>query len=547
MTTFTGQSDALERKTTIRTDLVNQNFDVIINGGGPVGMALAIDLGQRGIRTCVVDRNPQPPQIPKGQNLTQRTAEHFMAWHCEAELRAAHPLPPGAGIGGMTMYGSLLSEYHLDWFNRASVARYYHTANARLPQYKTEAVLRARAAEIDAITLMYGWTGESVAQDDSGTRLGIRNLTMGETAEIDSTYLVGADGSRSKTREAAGITETEQSHDRLMVLLVFDSDALHRLLQRYPDKAIYKVLHPDLDGYWLFFGRVDHGKSWFFHAPVPAGTTRDNYDFADLLHRAVGEPFDLDITYVGFWDLRIARADAYRAGRIFIAGDAAHSHPPYGGYGINTGFEDARNLGWKLAATLQGWGGDALLDSYDAERKPVFASTARDFIGRYIEKDRAFLRAHTPEKDGAAFETAWRDSQSDTWDVDRFEPHYEGSPIVPDSAGSPSAIGQHDIAARPGHHLAPPVAGLKGLTATFGEGFTLFTPDPDTARALKQAAERLGVPLATPEAPPEWFEAWQAPLVLVRPDGFVAATRAPENADAFAAMLARACGRTAAA
>ena len=523
---------------------MNKNFDVVINGGGPVGTALAIDLGQRGIRTCVIERYPEPQPIPKGQNLTQRTGEHFVAWHCEAALRAAHPLPEGAGSGGMTMYRSMLAGYQLDWFNRATVGQYYHAANARLPQYKTEAVLRARAAEIDAVTVMYGWSGERVSQDAQGVRLGIRNTTTGETAEIAGDWLVGADGSRSMTREAAGITETQTSHDRRMVLLVFDSDALHQLLRRYPDKAIYKVLHPDQDGYWLFFGRVDHGQSWFFHAPVPADTTRDNFDFAGFLHRAVGQPFDLDITHVGFWDLRIALADTYRAGRVFIAGDAAHSHPPYGGYGINTGFEDVRNLGWKLAATLQGWGGAALLDSYSAERQPVFASTARDFIARYIEKDSAFLRAHSPERDGAAFDAAWRESQSDTWDVDKFEPNYQGSPIVPGSAGAPGAVGHHDFTARPGHHLPPPLPGVTGLTATFDTGFTLFTPDRGVAEAWLRVAGRLGIPLAAPEARPDWFAAWQAPLVLVRPDGFVAATAAAQDDAAIAALLAQCCGRT---
>ena len=192
-----------------------------------------------------------------------------------------------------------------------------------------------------------------------------------------------------------------------MALLVFTSTELHELLQRYPGKAIYKVLHPDLEGYWLFFGRVDHGTSWFFHAPVPPGTTKENFDFKAMLHRAVGQPFNLEFEHIGLWELRVAIADHYRAGRVFIAGDAAHSHPPYGGYGVNTGFEDARNLGWKLAAVLAGWGGEGLLDSYEAERRPVFASTAKDFIERYIEKDRQMLAEFSPEKYMKAFLAAW--------------------------------------------------------------------------------------------------------------------------------------------
>src|SRR5690606_21055811 len=195
---------------------------------------------------------------------------------------------------------------------------------------------------------------------------------------LRAAYAVGCDGSRSLVRQQAGIPQTLSDHDRTMVLLVFQSPQLHELLKRYPGKSYYNVLHPELQGYWKFLGRVDLGSTWFFHAPVPNGTTADNFDFRGFLHETVGAEFDIEFEHIGFWDLRFALADSYRAGRIFIAGDAAHSHPPYGGYGVNTGFEDARNLGWKLAAALQGWGSEALLDPYDSERQPVLASTARD-------------------------------------------------------------------------------------------------------------------------------------------------------------------------
>ncbi len=522
---------------------MNQRYEVVINGGGPVGMALAIELGQRGIETCVVEKYPDPQPVPKGQNLTQRTCEHFAAWHCEDELRAAHVLPRGAGTGGMTIYGSLLSGVRLDWFNRASVGKYYHSANFRLPQYKTESVLRARASEIAGVTLMYGWNGVGLQQDTSCATLAIENTASGEIRDLDCAYLIGADGSNSMVREAAGISETQQSHDRLMVLLVFESEELHGLLGAHPDKAIYKVLHPDLDGYWMFFGRVDHGKSWFFHAPVPKDTTRENYDFSDLLYRAVGQQFALELTYVGFWDLRIALADNYRKGRVFIAGDAAHSHPPYGGYGINTGFEDARNLGWKLAAVSQGWGGDAVLDSYEAERRPVFASTARDFIERYIEKDRKFLREHSPEDGKEAFEAAWTESQNDTWDVDKFEPNYEGSPILPGTEGTPSAIGEHDFSARAGHHLPPPGEGIQGVADMLGEGFTLFAGSGEDFRPWEAAARRLCIPFLVHRVSESWLETWQATSVLVRPDGFVAATSVPADKDRIVRLLAAITGQ----
>jgi 2-polyprenyl-6-methoxyphenol hydroxylase-like FAD-dependent oxidoreductase len=503
---------------------MSDSFDVIVNGGGPVGLGLAIELGQRGLSVCVVERRETPQPIPKGQNLTQRTCEHFRHWGCEAELRAAHPLPEGAGIGGMTTYGTLLSEYSYDWLNRAHVKDYYFAANARLPQYATEAVLRDRAAAIPRITTLYGWQGETLAQDADGVTLTAVSRAGGARRTLRASYAVGCDGSRSFVREAAGITETRSEHNRLMALLVFRSEELHALLQRYPGKAFYCVLHPDFEGYWQFFGRVDHGVSWFFHAPVPFGTDPETHDFEAMLHRAVGQPFALEFEHVGLWDLRVSLADAYRTGRVFIAGDAAHSHPPYGGYGINTGFEDARNLGWKLAATLQGWGGESLLDSYEAERRPVFASTARDFIERFIEDDREFLERYAPDRDRAEFEAAWSTRNLDADEVNRFEPNYAGSPIVANAGlGAPSALGEHAFAARTGHLLPPPgPGGDHGLLAALGPGFTLLSEDDSTEAAMGRAARALGVPLKTVRMSPEWRACYGTGAVLLRPDRFVA-------------------------
>ena len=183
---------------------------------------------------------------------------------------------------------------------------------------------------------------------------------------------MGCDGSRSIVREQAGITQTLSDHDRLMVLLVFRSHELHRLLeQRYPGKSFYSVLHPDLEGYWKFFGRVDLGSDVVLpRAGARRGRPRTISTSAGYLHAAAGAEFDVEFEHIGFWELRFAIADTYRKGRIFIAGDAAHSHPPYGGYGVNLGLEDARNLGWKLAARLQGWAGANLLASYSAEAAP---------------------------------------------------------------------------------------------------------------------------------------------------------------------------------
>jgi hypothetical protein len=162
---------------------------------------------------------------------------------------------------------------------------------------------------------------------------------------------------------------------------------------------------------------------------------------------------------VGFWDLRIAVADKYRVGRVFIAGDAAHSHPPYGGYGLNNGLDDVANLGWKLAARLHGWGSEALLDTYTEERQPIFWETAKYFILARIQADRDFLDRYSPQRDREEFERAWKESTTATpTRAMTYAPHYEGSSIVWGPPGSVcSAIGTHSFTARAGHHLPPQV------------------------------------------------------------------------------------------
>ncbi len=511
---------------------------ILIVGGGPVGMGLAIELGQRGVRCLVVERHAKPQPIPKGQNLTQRTMEHFHFWGAEKRLRAARTIPPEYGIGGLTAYGTLLGPNVHDWLQRDLVKPYYHTENERLPQYATEAVLRGRAAELPSVQALYGWEAASITQeitqeitqDSRGVTATIIDRAGSAERVVRAAYAVGCDGARSRVREQAGLTQTLTAHDRLMVLLVFRSTELHELLNRYPGKSYYNVLQPALKGYWKFFGRVDLGSTWFFHAPVPPGTTADNFDFRALLHEAVGAAFEVEFEHIGFWDLRFAIADSYRAGRIFIAGDAAHSHPPYGGYGVNSGLEDARNLGWKLAAVLQGWGDETLLDSYDAERRPVFKSTMDDFIAKSIATDREFLETFSPQRDPAAFERAWQArAQSAIGEVHAFEPHYEGSPVVRRQTGEYrvcSAKGSHRFEARAGHHLAPAVLGSGAqVFAALGSGFTLLAlgAHPDAVQAFRDAATELNMPLTVVEDRAEGEAArYEAKLVLVRPDQFVA-------------------------
>jgi len=509
---------------------ITNKSTVLIAGGGPVGMGLAIELGQRDIHCTVIERNTGPSPVPKGQNLTQRTMEHFICWGAEKKLREARTVSPDFGIGGLTTYGTLISDYSYDWLQREVVRPYYFTDNERLPQYATEKVLRERVAELPNVETFYGWALTDLQQNQqSVVATGINKKSQLEQ-QFCADYLVGCDGSHSTARELSGITQTGSDHEKRMVLLVFKSTGLHELLKCYPGKFFYNVLNPELKGYWRFFGRVDLDGTWFFHAPVPAGTTRDNFDFNAYLVETVGASFEVDIEYIGFWDLRISTADSYRNGRVFIAGDAAHSHPPYGAYGINTGFEDARNLGWKLASVEQGWANEKILDTYEEERRPVFISTATDFIESVIQQDAEFLDAYNPETDKAAFEAAWQQRAAGTdGEVNSFEPNYRGSSLIHGPVGATcNARGPHAFAARAGHHLAPFVlTDGENVYSLLGAEYTLlaFDADETLVERMRNTASEHAIPLKiVSESNADASEHYQSTLVLVRPDHFVAWT-----------------------
>ncbi len=510
---------------------MKKRYQVVIVGGGPVGVALAVDLGLRGISCALVERYLEPQRIPKGQNLTQRSVEHFYFWGISEELRNARILPPEYPMNGIIAHRDLVGDY---WYApplREIVNKYYFEDNERLPQYQTEKVLRARMAEIACIDARFGWSGETVDQDEDGVRVAIAEQNADGRETLDADYLVGCDGSHSTIREQIGIVRDGSDFDQLMVLAVFRSPELNDGLKRFPPRSTYRVMHRELKGYWQFFGRIDMEDGWFFHAPIPPDATKDNYDFHGLLQKVAGFEFACDFEYVGFWDLRIAVAKTYQVGRVFIAGDAAHSHPPYGGYGLNNGLEDAANLGWKLAAKLDGWGSDALLRSYGEERHPVFQETGEDFIAARIRSDRDFFECYDPDRDRAEFERAWKEEHQTTFAprVLTYEPHYEGSPIVfgPDG-GKSGAHGEHNFRARPGHHLPPQeLSSGRNIFEKLGEGFTLLAFDgaPETVASFKRAADNLNIPLKIiSDTYADRRTEYHARIILIRPDQYVAWT-----------------------
>ena len=526
---------------------MNASYDIIIVGGGPVGVALAVDLGLRGVSCAVIEQRTRLSDIPKGQGLSQRTMEHFFFWGIDQEVRAARTMRQGHPIGQVTVYQELMGDFWHAPPGREVVAPYYLQANERLPQYRTEEVLRRRMAGLPEVDDYFGWRATGLEQDSAGVRVTIE--ADGDGQVLEGRYVVGCDGGHSMVRETADIERSGTDFDQVMALIVFRSRELHEALERFPPRSTYRVVNPELEGYWMFFGRIDVGEGFFFHAPVPADTNADGFDFAALLHKAAGFEFAAEIDSVGFWDLRVRVGEKYRTGRAFIAGDAAHTHPPYGGFGLNNGLEDAVNLGWKLAAVLDGWGGERLLDSYTAERRAIFRDIGENIIAAGIRQERRFLQANRPEPDPAAFREAFRDlADGFGRRVRRYEPHYEGSPIVfGPPGGVTSAHGDHVFRARAGHHLVPqPLSSGRNVFEELGPGFTLLAlgAEPSHVDAMETAAASMSVPMTTIR---DTFdggrESYEHRLILVRPDQYVAwvGDTAPDSPDE---VFGRVTGRT---
>jgi len=509
---------------------------VVIVGAGPVGLAMAIELGHRGIACLVVERNDRVGYAPRAKTTHLRTREHLRRWGIAGKLRAASPLGvdyPSTVLFVTRLGGHALARFE-NAFNCAPGRDPRYSEHAQwVPQYTLEEVLRAHAQTLPSVRIRFGTEFVAFTQDDREVCVQLRDVASGNLESVTCEYLLGADGARSAVREAIGARLSGQHGLSRNYNLVFRAPGLARA-HRHERAIMYWQVNPEFPG---LIGPMDSGDIWFF---MPTGVKGDvklsALDGAALIRTATGIDHPYEVLSSDEWTASRLIADRYREGRVFLAGDACHLHPPFGGYGMNMGIADSVDLGWKIAAVLQSWGGPALLESYERERRPVHSWVMDEAVANHAVLGNQLWQdgLEAPGADGDSLRATvgarireLKQREFNTIGV-VLGYRYEDSPvIVPDgSAASPNGS-VYVPSARPGH--VAPHAWLEddvSLYDCFGPGFTLLATGAAEAtdiEAVRRATNEAGLPLTVMRTDdPAIADLYQARYALIRPDQHVA-------------------------
>jgi 2-polyprenyl-6-methoxyphenol hydroxylase-like FAD-dependent oxidoreductase len=527
---------------------MTERTPVLIAGAGPVGLALAGDLGWRGVPCTLIEKTDGAIEHPKMDIVGPRTMEFCRRWGIADWVRDA-PYPgdyPQDCIYVTSLNGYELGREPFPARAQEQCPPQSPQKRERVPQDLFDPILQRFVRTLPAVTSRYDTELISFEEHAREVIATVRDLRSGETSEIVADYLVGTDGGASMVRERAGITMSGNPALTYTTNVIFRCPDFHTL---HDKRKGYRYIFIGPEGTWLTIVAIN-GRDRFRMSIVGSAdkVAHTEADIRAALTCAMGRDFDYEILSVLRWVRRELVADRYGTERVFIAGDAAHLMSPTGGFGMNTGIQDSIDLGWKLEATVRGWGGRDLLRSYEIERRPVAVrnvTEASSNLGRMLSTRE---RRPPPEifEPGAAGDAARQDygawftaTMKHEWHTlgFHFGYRYEDSPIIwPDGTPAPPLeTATYTQTARPGARA--PHAWLQDGRSTidlFGRGFTLLRLGADApgGERLRAAAAKAGVPLRVVSLDePNVRELYERRLVLVRPDGHVAWRADVEPAD----------------
>lgn len=345
---------------------------LLIVGGGPVGLSAALLASQYGIPCTLIERFEAPYKHPKARGVRTRAMELFQLWGLEPEIRAGAPANPEFGF----VYCESLAgrEYGRTPAGGADPAQ-SPTGDCRVPQDELERILRRGVTRAPGVETRFGTALDSIEQDATGVRALVTDTLTGEQQTLTADYVIAADGAAGVIRPALGIEQDGE------VLGFWQSVYWHGDLGDAIDgRTAIQYLTADSSGGFTTVAPVDGAERWMTfrmrgHDQTHPGALSDE-DARALIRTAVGRDVAAEIISTATYQVSAKVSRSYRSGRIFLAGDAAHTFPPTGGFGLNTGVQDAHNLLWKLALVRDGVASQSLLDSYERERRPIAESNA---------------------------------------------------------------------------------------------------------------------------------------------------------------------------
>ena len=508
---------------------ITESVPVLIVGGSLVGLSAAVFLAWHGVPVVLAEKHPGSSLHPRAIGYTTRTLELFRATGIEVP-ESAHSAGPPRRARVESLAGSWFEEY--PWTvggARQPAAEYSPAHETAIAQDRLEPILRQRALELGA-DLRLGTELAGFTQDDAGVTAVLRRRDDGGEYQLRARYAVAADGAASGIREALDIGRHGEG-----LLAVQRSILFTAPLEEYLKHGVvqFEIEQPE---FTAFLTTYSDGR-WVLMLSDDIGRGHDEQ--RRLVHQAIGRTdIPVELITAGRWELAALIADRFCSGRVFLAGDAAHQLPPNrGGFGANTGIEDVHNLAWKLAAVLSGQSAPELLDTYDAERRPIAE----------LRHEQIFARA-----DYKAYLTT---SKSDAVILDdtaiELGQLYRSAAVLGADAKLPPAERPDQWAGQPGTrapHLWVMAGGQKRSTLDlFQRGWVLLSEDGRWAAATTQATGKLGIPVSficigtdakplEPEAFGSSYGISTDGATLVRPDGYIAWRSVTAPADPASAL-----------